>query len=89
MTFVYTDGECSTNLEVKSAASEETKPTEEGKTDTAAPTESVKDTSNSDTLSGAESPKTGDEFNLALCLSLSIISLAGLAFTLKYKKSQF
>lgn len=89
VTFVYTDGECSTNLEVKSVASEETKPTEEGKTDTAAPTESVKDTSNSDALSGAESPKTGDEFNLALWLSLSIISLAGLAFTLRYKKSQF
>lgn len=44
---------------------------------------------NADTLSSAESPKTGDEFNLALWLSLSIISLAGLAFTLKYKKSQF
>ena len=44
---------------------------------------------NADTLSSAESPKTGDDFNLALWLSLSIISLAGLAFTLKYKKSQF
>ena len=89
VTFVYTDGECTTNLEVKNVASEETKPTEEGKTDTAAPTESVKDTSNSDILSGAESPKTGDDFNLSLWLSIGIISLAGLAFTLKYKKSQF
>ena len=44
---------------------------------------------NADTLSSAETPKTGDEFNLAFWLSLSIISLAGLAFTLKYKKSQF
>ena len=88
VTFVYTDGECSTNLEVKKAVSEQTKPTEEEKTDTSAPTESVKDTPNSDALSNAESPKTGDEFNLALWLSLSIISLAGLAFTLKYKKSQ-
>ena len=50
-------------------------------------TESVKDTTNSDALSNLESPKTGDEFNLAFWLSLSIISLAGLAFTLKYKKS--
>ena len=44
---------------------------------------------NADTLSGAESPKTGDDFNLSLWLSIGIISLAGLAFTLKYKKSQF
>lgn len=109
VTFVYTDGECTTNLEVKKAALEQTNPTEEEKTDTStpteegktdtststeeektdtvAPTESVKDTPNSDALSNSESPKTGDEFNLALWLSLSIISLAGLAFTLKYKKS--
>ena len=44
---------------------------------------------NADTLSSAESPKTGDDFNLALWLSIGIISIAGLAFTLKYKKSQF
>lgn len=37
VTFVYTDGECSTNLEVKKADTEQTKPTEEDKTDTTSP----------------------------------------------------
>lgn len=32
LTVVYTDGECSTNFEVKQASSEQTTPTEEGKT---------------------------------------------------------
>lgn len=37
LTFVYEDGECSTDFEVKKVASEQTKPTEEGKTNTTSP----------------------------------------------------
>lgn len=37
VTFVYTDGECSTNFEVKSVSMVQAKPTEENKTDTTSP----------------------------------------------------
>ena len=68
LTVVYTDGECSTNFEIKQAASDQTKPTEGNKTDTETPT-GDKDTA---------SPQTDDATNLALWIALMLLSGAGI-----------
>ena len=86
VTFVYTDGECSTNLEVKKVSSKETKPTEENKTDTTTSTDSEKDNSNNGTSDDTKSPQTGDKCNLALWLALLFISGAGTLVTVVNKK---
>lgn len=78
LTVVYTDGECSTNFEVKKAASEQTKPTEVDKTDTTTPT-GGKDTT---------SPQTGDNSNLALWFALLFVSGAGTLGTVVYRKKK-
>ena len=75
---VYTDGECSANFEVKKAASEQTKPTEGDKTDTATPT-GGKDTT---------SPQTGDNSNLLLWVALLFVSGAGVIGATVYSKKK-
>ena len=76
LTVVYTDGECSTNFEVKQAASEQTKPTEGDKSDTTTPT-GGKDTT---------SPQTGDNSNMLLWVALLFVSVAGVIGTTVYSK---
>lgn len=76
LTVVYTDGECSTNFEVKQAASEQTKPTEGDKSDTTTP-KGGKDTT---------SPQTGDNSNLALWFAVLFVSGAGVLGTTVYSK---
>ena len=76
LTVVYTDGECSTNFEVKQAASEQTKPTEGDKSDTTTPT-GGKDTT---------SPQTGDNSHMALWIALLAASVFGLAGTAVFSK---
>lgn len=61
LTFVYTDGECSTNFEIKKAASEQTKTT---------------------------SPKTGDNSNLLLWMTLLFVSSFGILGTTAYGKKK-
>ena len=78
LTVVYTDGECSTNFEVKQAASEQTKPTEGDKSDTTTPT-GGKDTT---------SPQTGDNSNLALWFAVLFVSGAGVLGTTLYSKKK-
>lgn len=76
LTVVYTDGECSTNFEVKQAASKQTKPNEVDASDTTTPT-GGKDTT---------SPQTGDNINLLLWVALLFVSVFGLAGTAVYSK---
>ena len=76
LTVVYTDGECSTNFEVKQAASEQTKPTEGDKSDTTTPT-GGKDTT---------SPQTGDNSHMLLWAVLLFVSGAGVIGTTVYSK---
>lgn len=78
LTVVYTDGECSTNFEVKQAASEQTKPTEGDKSDTTTPT-GDKDTT---------SPQTGDNSNMLLWVALLFVSGAGVLGTTVYSKKK-
>ena len=78
LTVVYTDGECSTNFEVKQAASEQTKPTERDKSDTTTPT-GGKDTT---------SPQTGDNSNMLLWVALLFVSGAGVLGTTVYSKKK-
>lgn len=78
LTVVYTDGECSTNFEVKQAASEQTKPTERDKSDTTTPT-GGKDTT---------SPQTGDNSNMLLWVALLFVSGAGVLRTTVYSKKK-
>lgn len=78
LTVVYTDGECSTNFEVKQAASEQTKPTERDKSDTTTPT-GGKDTT---------SPQTGDNSNMLLLVALLFVSGAGVLGTTVYSKKK-
>ena len=78
LTVVYTDGECSTNFEVKQAASEQTKPTEQDKSDTTTPT-GGKDTT---------SPQTGDNSNMLLWVALLFVSGAGVLGTTVYSKKK-
>lgn len=85
-TVVYTDGECSTNFEVKKAASEETEPTEEDKTDTATPTDSGKDNTDTGNSENTKSPQTGDNSNLALWFALLFLSFAGTIGIVVYNK---
>ena len=76
LTVVYNDGECSTNFEVKQAASEQTKPTEGDKTETTTPT-GGKNTTN---------PQTGDNSNTLLWVALLVASVAGILGTVVYSK---
>ena len=78
LTVVYTDGECSTNFEVKQAASEQTKPTERDKSDTTTPT-GGKDTT---------SPQAGDNSNMLLWVALLFVSGAGVLGTTVYSKKK-
>ena len=78
LTVVYTDGECSTNFEVKQTASEQTKPTEGDKSDTTTPT-GGKDTT---------SPQTGDNSNMLLWVALLFVSGAGVLGTTVYSKKK-
>ena len=78
LTVVYTDGECSTNFEVKQAASEQTKPTEGDKSDTTTPT------GGKDTIS----PQTGDNSNMLLWVALLFVSGAGVLGTTVYSKKK-
>ncbi len=78
LTVVYTDGECSTNFEVKQAASEQTKPTEGDKSDTTTPT-GGKDTT---------SPQTGDNSHMLLWVALLFVSGAGVLGTTVYSKKK-
>lgn len=79
LTVVYTDGECSTNFEVKQTASEQTTPTEGDKTDTTTPT-GGKD---------ATSPQTGDNSNMFLWVALLFISGgAGISTTVYDRKKR-
>lgn len=78
LTVVYTDGECSTNFEVKQAASEQTKPTEGDKSDTTTPT-GGKDTT---------SPQTGDNSHMLLWAVLLFVSGAGVIGTTVYSKKK-
>ena len=78
LTVVYTDGECSTNFEVKQAASEQIKPTEGDKSDTTTPT-GGKDTT---------SPQTGDNSNMLLWVALLFVSGAGVLGTTVYSKKK-
>ena len=78
LTVVYTDGECSTNFEVRQAASEQTKPTEGDKSDTTTPT-GGKDTT---------SPQTGDNSNMLLWVALLFVSGAGALGTTVYSKKK-
>ena len=78
LTVVYTDGECSTNFEVKQAASEQIKPTEGDKSDTTTPT-GGKDTT---------SPQTGDNSNLLLWIALLFVSGFGIIGTTVYSKKK-
>ena len=78
LTVVYTDGECSTNFEVKQAALEQTKPTERDKSDTTTPT-GGKDTT---------SPQTGDNSNMLLWVALLFVSGAGVLGTTVYSKKK-
>ena len=86
LTVVYTDGECSTNFEVKQAASEQTKPTEENKTDTTTSTDSEKDNPNNGTSDDTKSPQTGDNSNMLLWVALLFVSGAGTLGTVAYSK---
>ena len=89
LTVVYTDGECSTNFEVKQAASEQTKPTEEDKTDTTTLTEGDKpDTTTPTGGKNTTSPKTGDNSNLLLWAALLFVSGAGVLGTTVYGKKK-
>ena len=76
LTVVYNDGECSTNFEVKQAASEQTTPIEGDKTETTTPT-GGKDTTN---------PQTGDNSNTLLWVALMVASVAGILGTVVYSK---
>ncbi|MDD5917268.1 MAG: X2-like carbohydrate binding domain-containing protein [Clostridiales bacterium] len=78
LTVVYTDGECSTNFEVKQAASEQTKPTERDKSDTTTPT-GGKDTT---------SPQTGDNSNMLLWVALLFVSGFAIIGTTIYSKKK-
>ena len=78
LTVVYTDGECSTNFEVKQAASEQTKPTERDKSDTTTPT-GGKDTT---------SPQTGDNSNMLLWVALLFVSGFGIIGTAAYSEKK-
>ncbi|MDO4487045.1 MAG: InlB B-repeat-containing protein [Bacillota bacterium] len=81
LSVVYTDGECSTNFEVKRAVSELTEPTEGDIIDTET------STSNKDSKADAEdSAKTGDNTNLALWIALMLISGAGIGGTCLYTR---
>ena len=78
LTVVYTDGECSTNFEVKQASSEQTTPTEGDKSDTTTPT-GGKDTT---------SLQTGDNSNLLLWIALVFVSSFGIIGTTVYSKKK-
>lgn len=73
ITVVYTDGECSTNFEVK-----QTTQTEGDKPDTTTPT------GNKDTTS----PQTGDNSNLLLWVALLFVSGAGVIGATVYSKKK-
>lgn len=73
LTVVYTDGECSTNFEVK-----QTTQTEGDKPDTTTPT------GNKDTTS----PKTGDTSNMLLWFALLFVSGAGVIGATVYSKKK-
>ena len=73
LTVVYTDGECSTNFEVK-----QTTQTEGDKPDTTTPT------GNKDTTS----PKTGDTSNMLLWVALLFVSGAGVIGATVYSKKK-
>ena len=73
LTVVYTDGECSTNFEVK-----QTTQTEGDKPDTTTPT------GNKDTTS----PQTGDNSNLLLWVALLFVSGAGVIGATVYSKKK-
>ena len=78
LTVVYTDGECSTNFEVKQAASEQTTPTEGDKTETTTPTQGDKSDITAPTDSkDTTNPKTGDNSNMLLWFAILFVCGAG------------
>ncbi|MGN0454455.1 MAG: X2-like carbohydrate binding domain-containing protein [Ruminococcus sp.] len=85
LTVVYNDGECSTNFEVKKAATEQTEPT-----DTPKPDDTQKPTNPTDTSKPADSksPKTGDNSNLALWFALLFVSGAVTVGTTVYSRKK-
>ena len=89
LTVVYTDGECSTNFEVKQAASEQTKPTEGDKTETTTPTQGDKSDITAPTDSkDTTNPKTGDNSNMLLWVALLFVGVAGVIGTTVYSKKK-
>lgn len=88
LTIVYTDGECSTNFEVKKAAPEQTEPAEGDKTDTTRPIDSGKDNSNTGTPGDTKAPQTGDNTNLLLWTALLFVSVFGIIGITVYSKKK-
>ena len=88
LTVVYTDGECSTNYEVKKATSEQTesidKPKSEVKEVASEQTEPIDTTK----LVDSQSPKTGDNSNLALWFALLFVSGVGILGTVVYRRKK-
>ncbi|MGM9614176.1 MAG: X2-like carbohydrate binding domain-containing protein, partial [Oscillospiraceae bacterium] len=78
LTVAYTDGECSTNFEVKKAASEQTKPAEEDKPDATTPAGDKK----------ATILQTGDNSHLLLWAVLLFGSGAGVIGTTVYGRKR-
>lgn len=86
LTVVYNDGECSTNFEVKKAASEQPKPTEP--TEATEPDDTQKPTNPTDTSKPADSqaPKAGDSSHPALWFALLFVSGVGILGAAVYRK---
>ena len=81
---VYTDGECSTNFEVKKTSSEQTNPSEPTKPAEEDTSDITRPTGDKDIAS----PQTGDNNNLELWFALLFVSGAGLFGTIVYGRKK-
>lgn len=81
---VYTDGECSTNFEVKKTSSEQTNPSEPTKPAEEDTSDITRPTGDKDIAS----PQTGDNNNLELWFALLFVSGAGLFGIIVYGRKK-
>ena len=91
LTVLYTDGECSTDFEIKKTATEQTKPDESDKNNTTTPETGGNKTDTTGTQTGGNktnttTPQTGDNRNLTLWFTILVVSGAGVFMTTVYNK---
>lgn len=84
LTVVYTDGDCSTNFEIKAASSGSSTDDEKDTTSTCDKTDTTQQNDGKTT----ESPKTGDDSNLMLWFVVLFASIAGVIGTVTYGRKK-